>query len=90
MNMNSYSSPKAAGDEPLADAIIHCRMFRAQPVLFKLSSRTQHLEVRREAQYAIDQDIGAGNVIPIIEHAEEFDSYPVVVCPRCTVTSTVS
>jgi len=90
MNMNSYFSPKSAGDEPLADAIIHCRMFRAQQVLFKLSSRTQHPEVRREAQYAIDQDIGGENVISIVEHAGAFDSFPVVVCPRCTVTSTIS
>ena len=85
MESNPYSTPKGTADERFAGATVQYRVFRAQSVSFKLSSGMHHEQVRRGAQHTIDEEIGAENVISIIEHAGAFDGFSVV--PTVTSTS---
>ena len=82
METNPYSSPTPADADRAAFPSIRHRTFGARSVSFKLTQKTYRDDVRREAQQAIDQEIGADNVISIIEHAGSFEGFSVVVWYR--------
>ena len=82
MESNPYSSPNAAEDESLDRATVQYRVFCAPWTSFVLSLRSHHEKARREAQQAIDVEIGADNVISINECYGSLNRFSVVVWYR--------
>jgi hypothetical protein len=82
MDTNPYSPPATIDDGPVEQSTIQYRVFRGKPASFRLTASTYHEEVRREAQRAIETEIGGDNVVSIAEHAGSFGAFTVVVWYR--------
>jgi hypothetical protein len=61
---------------------IQYRVFGGRPFGFKLTQRGLREEIRHEARQAIDAEIGADNVVSIVEHSGTFEAFSVVVWYR--------
>jgi len=82
MDDNPYSSPTPADASHPQGAVVAYRIFGTRAVSFKLTRDTSRDDVRREAQEAIQNEIGAENVISITEHAGSFEGFSVVIWYR--------
>ena len=83
MDPNPYSPPTAADDERSQASTIAYRVFRGRPISFRLTSAEKCCdEVRREVQQAIDVEIGADNVVSIVEHGAPLAGFYIVVWYR--------
>lgn len=82
MDTNPYAPPAAADETRTQGVTMRYRVFDGQPFAFKLSSSAYRDEVRREAERTIAEEIGAENVLSIIEHGGLFEPFTVVVWYR--------
>jgi hypothetical protein len=83
MNANPYASPAANASAPDTNtggtASIHHRAFGGRAISFALTQESYRDDVRHEAQEFINSQVGADNVVSIVEHAGSFQAFSVVV-----------
>jgi hypothetical protein len=86
MDPNPYASPAVSRSVPDTETggkvSIHHRTFGGRAMSFALTQQAYRDDVRREAQDFVNSEIGADNVISIIEHAGSFQVFSVVVWYR--------
>ena len=86
MDTNPYLTPMPADVVPTQAASIQYRTFGGRTFSFTLTQETNRDQVRREAQRAIDEEIGADKVVSIIEHTGSFAVFSIVVWYRVPFT----
>lgn len=82
MDQNPYSSPQAVGNATRPGGTIQFQVFRAKAFALNLSWRSLRDVVRHRVQRAVDEEIGAENVISIQEHDSSFTGFSIVVWYR--------
>lgn len=81
MDDNPYTPPTAPAGG-VENPTMRYRVFRAKTVSFKLTGEASREDVRREVQRAIEAEIGAENVVSIVEHASALETFHIVVWYR--------
>ncbi len=64
---NPYASPAETNEDRAGSASIQYRVFSAKAFSFRLTEHSVREGLRREAQLAIDAEIGVNNVVAINE-----------------------
>lgn len=82
METNPFEAPMTASAPAPHRYPVEYRIFRKKSFTFSLSFSNIRNQVRDDAKQAIENEIGADNVISIAEHDDIFGSYSVTVWYR--------